>query len=255
MILECVLTAVNENPLYMDFIPLFVKAWKKLYPLVDVKIIFIASDIPAHLQDYKDYLILFHPIPNISTSFVSQYIRLLYPSILNYTGGVLITDMDMLPMNNKYYTECIRKYDANKFIYYREKVCFEFQQLAMCYNIATPAVWSDIFNIYSIQDIRNRLQEVYNSIQYIEGHGHRGWCTDQIHLYARVQEWDSKTRAFICLSERDTGFKRLDRSVPLRLNNATLKSDISSGVYSDYHCLRPFEKYKDINNQIVDWLS
>ena len=39
------------------------------------------------------------PIENISTSFISQYIRILYPAILNYKSGILITDIDMLPMN------------------------------------------------------------------------------------------------------------------------------------------------------------
>ena len=32
MKLDCVLTAVNENELYLDFIPIFIKTWNKLYP-------------------------------------------------------------------------------------------------------------------------------------------------------------------------------------------------------------------------------
>lgn len=32
MILDCVLTSVNTNPLYIDFIPIFVKTWNRLYP-------------------------------------------------------------------------------------------------------------------------------------------------------------------------------------------------------------------------------
>ena len=55
----------------------------------------------------KNNIIIFEPIKNILTSFTSQFIRLLYPCILNYKNGVLITDMDMLPMNNTYYTENI----------------------------------------------------------------------------------------------------------------------------------------------------
>ena len=63
MKLDCVLTAVNENHLYLDFIPLFVKTWKKLYPKVDVKIIFIGNnnilnrkhDFPSDF-DWKFYL-------------------------------------------------------------------------------------------------------------------------------------------------------------------------------------------------------
>jgi hypothetical protein len=36
----------------------------------------------------------------------------------------MITDMDMLPMNRTYYTENIKSYNNNKFIYYRENICF-----------------------------------------------------------------------------------------------------------------------------------
>ena len=39
MKLDCVLTAVNENPLYLEFIPIFIKTWNKLYPGIDVKIL------------------------------------------------------------------------------------------------------------------------------------------------------------------------------------------------------------------------
>jgi hypothetical protein len=94
MILDCVITAVNENELYLEFIPIFIKTWNKLYPKIDVKIILIAKKIPIEYSDYINNIILFEPIGNVLTSFISQYIRLLYPCILNYKNGVLITDME-----------------------------------------------------------------------------------------------------------------------------------------------------------------
>ena len=57
MILDCVLTSVNTNPLYIDFIPIFVKTWNKLYPKVDVKIILIADEIPEQFLEYKNNII------------------------------------------------------------------------------------------------------------------------------------------------------------------------------------------------------
>ena len=53
MKLDCIVTAVNENPLYLEFIPIFVKTWKKLYPDVDVKIILIAHAIPKEYEEYN----------------------------------------------------------------------------------------------------------------------------------------------------------------------------------------------------------
>ena len=61
MKLDCVFTAVNENKLYLDFIPIFIKTWNKLYPDVDVKIVLIAKDIPEDLieisQKYRTELV------------------------------------------------------------------------------------------------------------------------------------------------------------------------------------------------------
>lgn len=252
MKLNCVLTAVNENPLYLDFIPLFIKTWKKLYPYVDVKIIIISNKIPEIYKEYSEYLILFKPVKNISTSFISQYIRILYPSILNYKNGVLITDIDMIPMNRNYYTKNIEEYDNNKFIYYRENICFNYKQLAICYNVATPSIWKEIFNIKSINDIIDRLNIVYKSINYVDGHGNAGWTTDQLDLYKYVMKWNKKTNNLICLKENKTGFKRLDRIHNININ--IIKNNISNGIYSDYHCMRPFEKYKEINNKIFELL-
>ena len=104
MKLDTVLTAVNDNPLYIGFVPYFIRMWKLLYPDVNVKIVLVAEYIPENLKEYNDNLILFKPIEGISTAFTSQYIRLLYPNLLGCTNGVLITDMDIVPMNRTYYT-------------------------------------------------------------------------------------------------------------------------------------------------------
>ena len=242
MKLDCILTAVNENTLYLDFIPIFIKTWNKLYPNVDVKIILVANKIPDEYLCYKDNIILFEPIENVLTNFTSQIIRLLYPCILNYENGVMITDMDMLPMNRTYYTENIKSFDNSKFIYLRENICFEYNQIAMCYNVAVPKIWQEIFEINSVEDIRNRLK----SIRHVE------WCTDQLVLYKKVMEWNNKTNNLICLKENSTGFKRLDRNT-FGLNNI-IKENVSKGVYSDYHCYRPMSEFSEINYQIYNLL-
>ena len=183
MKLDCLLTSVNENPLYLDFVPIFIKTWNKLYPYIDVIIILIAKNIPDNLLLFKKNIILFKPIENVLTSFTSQFIRLLYPCILNYKNGVLITDIDMLPMNNSYYTKNIIEYDNNKFIYYRGNVCFNYKQIAMCYNVATPETWKYIFKVNSLDDIVNYIKNVSYKNIIKEGHGNIGWCIDQITLY------------------------------------------------------------------------
>ena len=246
MKLDCVLTAVNEKKLYLDFVPIFIKTWNKLYPDIDVKIILISTKIPENLLLYKKNIILFKPIKNVLTSFISQFIRLLYPCILNYNNGVLITDMDMLPMNSTYYTDNILSYDNTKFIYYRENICNEFNQIAMCYNIATPKIWREIFKINSLEEIKMNIKEVFDSNTIKEGHGNTGWCMDQIKLYNKVMKWNKKTNNFVRLKEKNTGYKRLDRISFKTLDSSTQKN-IIYGKYTDYHMHRPMSRYSKIN--------
>jgi len=252
MKLDCILTAVNENVLYLDFIPIFIKTWKKLYPNVDVKIILIAKKIPEKYLDHKKNIILFEPIKNILTSFTSQFIRLLYPCILDYKNGVMITDMDMLPMNRNYYTDNIKRFSNNRFIYLRENVCFEYKQMAMCYNVAIPNIWKEIFKINSLKDIKDRIEIVFKNNIIKKGHGNIDWSIDQQILYKKVMAWNNKTNNLICLKENTTGFKRLDRN-NLIMNNI-IRNNICRGLYSDYHCCRPMSKYSRINYYIYNLL-
>lgn len=252
MKLDCVLTAVNENPLYLDFVPIFIKTWNKLYPDVDVKIVMIMEHIPENLKCYEKHLILFKPIENVLTSYTSQIVRLFYPCLMNYENGVMITDMDILPMNRTYYTEPIKNIQNDMFVYYRENVCFEYNQLAMCYNIAVPSVWKNIFGINTIDDIRNTIKTISENTTIKEGHGNIGWCTDQLVLFDKVMKWNKISGNLICLKESFTNFHRLDRG--FNLNDKEIQYKIKNGFYSDYHCYRPMSKYEKINYEIYDLL-
>jgi len=257
MKLDCVLTSVNEKPLYLDFVPIYIKTWNKLYPDVDVKIILIAKNIPDNLLSFKKNIILFEPIENVVTSFTSQFIRLLYPCILNYKNGVLITDIDMLPMNNTYYTKHIIKYDNDKFIYYRGNTCFQNKQIAMCYNVATPEIWKEIFKINSLDDIVNYIKNISDENKIKSGQANIGWFLDQLTLYNKVFEWNKKTNRFVRLNENQTKFKRLSPGRArnkLDISNVNIRNNISAGNYTDYHCCRPMSRYHDINWEIYNLL-
>ena len=243
MILEYVLTATNDNPLYIDFIPIFIKTWNKLYPNVKVIIVLIANEIPEKYLKYKDNIILFEPINEIKTCFTSQIIRLFYPCILDSNDGILITDIDILPMNRTYFTRNIQNYDNDKFIYYRENVCFNEQQIAMCYNVATPKIWKDVFNINSKEDIINKIKNIYSE--------NNTWFADQITLFKHIKNWKLKQTSFVRLNEKETKFKRLDRNT---FDTNNIETIISNNSFTDYHCLRPMSQYEEINNKIVDLL-
>ena len=128
MKLTDVVVSTNQNRLYLDFVPIFIKAWRTLFPDIRIHILLIAKNIPEDLKKYTDDIVLFRPIEGVSDVFVSQFIRILYPCICEAEGGILTTDMDMIPMNTRYYTKhvCILEDDCfavfrSPFAYFNQK--------------------------------------------------------------------------------------------------------------------------------------
>lgn len=253
MKLKCILTATNEKPLYIDFLPIFCSSWKKLYPDVDVKIIFVGDTLPAKFEPYNDHIIHFPPIQGVSSAFVSQYIRLIYPALLSCDGGVMITDIDMLPMSPTYYSDNIKEFSCSDFIYLRDIKPAK-NEIAMCYNVAHPTTWADIFHIKSYVDVRNRLKSIHDSIQYDNKPGGKGWVTDQVHLWSSLRKWSGFKTRFRMLCDTKTKFKRLCRLMFYTGQIKTVQSienQIKNGIFTDYHALRPHKKFKNINEMIV----
>jgi hypothetical protein len=280
MLIEYVLSACNNNPLYEEFIPIFIRAWKKVIPEAKIQIIYINTHIPSHLEEYSDQLVLFKPPAGISTSFISQYIRLLYPCILPSENGVLITDIDMIPMNRRYYVYNIKDIPNDKFVYYRN-VLLDMKMIAMYYNVAAPATWRELFGMTSVHTIQAELIRKYGRIRYDARPGGYGWSTDQLDLYNKVIGWNCLTNRFICLDDKEAGYERLCRlkiiipattSASISASTSastsacelapetetqllTIMEQTKSNYYSDYHMLRPYSKFKEINDRIVDAIN
>ena len=253
MKLEYVLTSCNLNPLYYDFIPIFIKAWKKLIPDIKIVIVLIAKEIPLEFLDYSENIKLFFPLEGVHDSFISQYIRILYPCILDSNGGVLITDMDMLPMNSEFYLKNIEKYSNDKFIHYEHPRVLP-NEYAICYSVALSETWGEIFKVKTEDEIKNTLKNVYKSFNYSCVPGQEGWNKDQLDLYTFINLWNHKKDRFIILKQNETKFNRLDR-IYFRGINKNLQVSIKKGKFTDYHALRPYKNHKKINDEVVDLLK
>ena len=242
-----ILTATDGNPLYWKFIPNFVKSWKALFPEANVYVVFVGTTIPSELHPYNAYIHRVDPIEGIHTAFHAQCIRLLQP---RYIGGgpTLITDMDMLPMNRSYYTDAIKDIPEDHFVTYRD-VCLP-TEIAMCYNIATSAVWTSMFGP---EDTETLLRLWNTSVHYTGEHGGSGWNTDQVLLLNAFHAWSGPKRT---LNDTLTGYNRLDRIHPWAFEDTRrLETAIRKGVYSDYHCLRPYDQFKEMNDFVVSCLT
>jgi hypothetical protein len=156
--------------------------------------------------------------------------------------------MDMWPMNRRYYVENIEKIPENAFVTYRHD-CFEAQQVAICYNVAHPSIWSSVLGS---QEPELQLSQWYAAVDHGGEHGGRGWGSDQKILYWALRTWNGHK---IVLDDLSTGFARLDRDRPtMFMDLDRLRRNILDGDFSDYHCLRPYSDYEEVNKLILDSL-
>ncbi len=250
---DCVLTAVNDNPLYLQYIPNFIKSWSILFPEIEIKIILIGSEIPKDYEIYSKYITLFEPIEGLDTAYIAQNIRIYYPSIINKTG-VLITDIDIYPLNRKYFTNNINHNTLeSSFISFRPLGCVGNNQIAICYNMASSSMWGKVNGCKNIDDIKKKLIVNYptNYGQYMPdplGWLKYGWFKDQELLYEMVIKSNVRIR-FI----GDDNFNRIDKLNQSIEKIAILQPNIKKGIYGDFIPLRPDqENFEIINNMVVN---
>ena len=254
MLLTDVVVATDMNPTYYQFIPPFIKAWKTLFPNINIHIILIADEIIPELLPYKEHIKLFPPIEGIETSFIAQNMRLFYPALLTEAeGGILITDMDILPMNTSYYADPIKNIEDDKFVCYRQLECVGPDEMVMCYNIAHHETWKSVFETSSEDDVREKIKAIYG-IQKYKGkdagiHYKPFWITDQLHLYEKTQDWNKRTQNLVILNDRMTLFKRLDRAH--RPTNAQIIHVVKNKLYTDFHVPRPYSENKEYIDAVI----
>jgi hypothetical protein len=243
MKLKYCLVACDLNDNYLRYYPFVKKYWKDVVN-IDTILVLISNHVPDYLLEYKNDIILYKPIKNIPTAFQAQCIRILYPSLINTEETIIISDMDLIPLNKMYYTDNISLYN-NSFVVYRN-VIPEYKQYPICFCCASPYTWREIFDIHSIDDITETLINWYKDINdyQISSPYSIGWACDQIKLYEYVNKWD---KSIIKLYDDITGFKRLDRLDINDIKNNTdlYKKRMNEGYYSDFHLPRDFAFLND----------
>lgn len=229
MKISFIVTAVNENQKYIKFIPLFIKTWTFLFPEITPFIIYTGKNIDKMIVDnnvnskYLKYIHHFH-IENVDTCFTAQIIRIFYPALIKSNDFVLISDIDMIPLNRKYYENL--DVTTDQFICYRSDALRNVMY-PICYNAAIPEKWSKIFEIFSRQNIIDQIKHIYQRIDY-KGRENQYWYTDQFHLYYIL----SKRKDVIFLNDIQTKYYRLPAD-DLKLPNISHR--ITDGIYNDYH--------------------
>ncbi len=183
MKLTRVILASNENPVYLEFWPLAAKGWKQLIGVQPT--LALVTDETISVDESLGDVIRFKPIEGLSTVFQAQIIRLLLPALFP-DEVCIVSDIDQVPCNRAYFCDSIAKYNDHCFIVYREVHSRHVNnEIPMCYVAAKGSVFSEIFGVKTMEDIRNKIAE-WGKTEFLK----YNWITDQRILYDYVTSWE-----------------------------------------------------------------
>jgi hypothetical protein len=252
MKLDLCLVSCDLNPNYYPYFPLVKQCWKTIVG-IDCLLILVGKEIPYELYNERESIILFPPIEDIPTAFQAQCIRLLYSSLLaKKYSGIIISDMDIIPLNREYFVNSIEKLPEDTFCVYRD-VISEYRQYPMCYCAGSSAVWSVLFPVRIMNDLRECLRSWYNKDDYaISSPYSEMWAQDQTQLFIAVNKNWNRIKS-ILMRDEVTRFQRLDRmDINFIYDNIDeIKKRITNGEYSDFHLPRPYNMHKLLLDELL----
>lgn len=245
------LVACDLNPAYYPFWPLVKRAWRNIAKLIPV-LILVAHEIPEEFRSDQANIILFAPLEGIPTSLQAQCIRLLYPALIETNGGaVIISDIDLIPLEEKSYKQTVSKFNPSAFVAFRGAAgAVSDAEYPMFFNAAQPSVWGSVFGISCVADIRSRLGQWFTEC------GGR-WTTDQRSLRKKLDSWPQRKKNLKLLTDAESGFFLMDREHTVERRGDELwwdeKKVTPSQTFSCYHLPRPYQKHSELIEFVYEY--
>jgi hypothetical protein len=248
-----VLLASDINPRYLECWELAQRAWPVIGGIEPVLVVVAdADDLPAELLD-DERVRRFTPLAGLHTAFQAQCIRLVYPALIDAPGAVLIADMELMPLDYRYFHQPVAGLDSSFFVSYRD-VHLPRGEVAIPYNAATPQTWAEVFGVDGLDDVARRLRDWGGGVDYDGTRGGRGWYTDQILLHDVLLPWGATSGRLWLLDDQFTRYHRLEREDIEVAGGLTpaIRRGILGKRYTDFNCLLPHSRFREINEEVVE---
>jgi len=236
------------NPYYLDFWPLVSKVWKLRFNIHPVLYLIHDNKETKVSNEFGD-VIYVEPVNNVELSLQAQWIRYWAPSTELETTW-MISDIDMIPINRKYFLETPKQYPDHMFINLNAQVIGGFPA---CYNIAKGKTFKDVLNL------PDTFEQSLNNTKFWESNyphtpensniNAKYWAVDEMHSNGKISLYHDKS--IFANPPRPGGFckMRLDR-----LSWRFTDDEIRREYYMDAHCPRPYSSHKESIDGIINIL-
>ena len=227
-----VIISSDDNPMYKDFYPIVAKRWYDLgFKTYYVNI----TDSDGIEKNEWGIIHKIKALDFVSTGFQSQVVRLFSSKFIE--GNIMMSDIDMLPINGDYYKQYLNELTDDNVIIYSGQPYGDVPYYPMCY------VLSNSKNFRKYLDIENIDFSEYCKI--LSDNYDQAWNTDENFMWEKFENFRDK---LIIKNDRDFS-RRIDRG------NWTYNLNLlKGGYYIDSHLLRPYLQYKIYIDKLLEIL-
>ena len=240
MKIDYAILSTNEKPLYKDFWPVVKPVWINYIKIKPILV--IISDIDEVI-DHGDYIIFkINKIEGVDTGLQSQIARIWITKF--YQNEVcLISDIDMLPMNEDYFKKNVEDVDEDSLVIYSaDAYPKQNKRFPMCYNAAKGKTFTEILELdgfNSFEDFCRKLVE--------RG---EGWNTDELFFGEKVYKYKNQKRIVKLSRGWISGIAKL------RIDRIQWKYEPQQvKTYIDSHLVRPYTTYKIKIDKLIEELT
>jgi len=236
MTIDYSIVSTNENPTYKDF-------WEVVKPVwihhVKINPILVNIGDSDDIIDHGDYVIFnIKKIDGVDTGFQSQISRLWVTKFFQ-DAVCLTSDIDMLPMSEKYFKDSVRNFNDDTLVIYSSDAYNSVKnRYPMCYNTAKGKTFTEVLELDKFKNFKDFCETLLNRKQ--------GWDTDELFLGESINKFHDQSK--IIKLNRGWSSGQADK----RIDRISWKFDKEKiHEYIDSHLLRPYSSKKSEIDQLI----
>jgi hypothetical protein len=238
MKIDYVIVSTDDNSLYSEFWEPVKKLW---FNLVGIKPLLVKISDNNDVVEYDDCVIHnFKKIDGINTGFQSQIARM-YVTKFYQNSVCLTSDIDMLPLCKNYFVNDIEDIDNDNLVIFSSDAYQGVVRYPICYNAAKGKVFNDIM----------KFEDTFEEYCIKLNDMGLGWDTDELYFGKMVNLYENQS--IITKLNRGWEYGRAKKRID-RVYWTYDENELKSQNYVDSHSLRPYSRYKNEIDKLINFL-